>query len=174
VTDKPGSRRQLDELVSALYATLRSIAKRSLGNGRVPQPVSPTDLVHDCYLRLMRVEALGNLGLTDFTALAARAIRNVLVDRAREVAALKRGGHYRRVTLDASRLSLEQDVGLLDLDIALQKLALLDERQSRVVELRFFGGLSYEEIAHVLGCSARTVTKEWAMAKAWLHRELTA
>ena len=110
------------------------------GGGRGRRSVSPTELVHDCYLKLARARALGSLERTEFVALASRAIRNVLVDRARELRALKREGPNRRVTLEGASLPLEQEVDLLDLDVALQKLALLDERQSRVVEMRFFGG----------------------------------
>jgi RNA polymerase sigma factor (TIGR02999 family) len=160
-------------VVSALYSTLRVIAGRALRGGRGRRSVSPTELVHDCYLKLARARALGSLERTEFVALASRAIRNVLVDRARELRALKREGPNRRVTLDGASLPLEGEVDLLDLDVALQKLALLDERQSKVVEMRFFGGLTHEEIAKILGCSPRTVNSEWAMAKAWLHRELT-
>jgi RNA polymerase sigma factor (TIGR02999 family) len=129
--------------------------------------------VNECYLKLTRAQALKSLSRTEFVALACRAMRNVLIDRAREQSAQKRGGGQGRVTLKGLSENPKEEVDLLELDVALQKLALLDERQGRVVELRFFGGLTHEEIAEVLGCSPRTVNAEWALAKAWLHKELT-
>jgi len=165
------SRERLDELVAQLYSTLRQVAGRALERGK-RSSISPTDIVHDCYVKLARAKAMKDLSPTEFVALASRAMRNVLVDRAREQGAVKRGGRAKRVTLSGASLAQDEEVDLLKLDVALHKLALLDERQSRVVELRFFGGLSHEEIGRLLGCSERTVTSEWAMAKAWLHREL--
>lgn len=172
MTDRHGPRERLDDLVGSLYATLRQIAGRALQENAGRRSISPTDLVHDCYVKLARAKAMKDLRPTEFVALASRALRNVLVDRARERGALKRGGRMLRVTLDGTALASNEEIDLLQLDLALQKLALLDERQSRIVELRFFGGLSQEEIARLLKCSERTVTSEWAMAKAWLHREL--
>jgi RNA polymerase sigma factor (TIGR02999 family) len=172
LTDRPNHRERLDELVASLYATLRELAGRAIEKNGGRRSLSPTDLVHDCYVKLARARAMKDLRPTEFVALASRAIRNVLVDRARERGALKRGGRLQRVTLNGGALVLDEEVDLLRLDVALQKLALLDERQSRVVELRFFGGLSHGEIGRILKCSERTVTSEWAMAKAWLHREL--
>ena len=171
MTDRPRSREHLDELVASLYSTLRELAGRALEHGG-RRSISPTDLVHDCYVKLARAKAMKDLRQTEFVALASRAIRNVLVDRARERGAVKRGGRLQRVTLSGAALAEDEEIDLLRLDVALQKLALLDERQARVVELRFFGGLSHEEIARIVKCSERTVTSEWAMAKAWLHREL--
>ena len=172
MSDKNSPRDRLDELVASLYTVLREIAGRTLRDGAGRRSISPTDLVHECYVKLARARALQDMRPTEFVALASRAIRNILVDRARERGAEKRGGRAKRVTLDGDKLALEREVDLLDLDVALQKLALLDERQSRVVELRFFGGLTHEEIARLLECSPRTVNTEWAMARAWLHREL--
>lgn len=171
MTDRQSPRERLDELVASLYSTLHEIAQRTLEkNGR--RSISPTDIVHDCYVKLARANAMKDLRPTEFVALASRAIRNVLVDRARERGALKRGGRFKRVTLDGASFAMDQEVDLLRLDVALQKLALADERQAKVVELRYFGGLSHEEIARLLGCSERTITSEWRMARAWLHREL--
>jgi len=172
LTDRPRPREQLDDLVASLYTTLRDIAGRTLERDAGRRSISPTDLVHECYVKLARAKAMKDLRPTEFVALASRAIRNVLVDRAREKGAVKRGGRLKRVTLNGASLALDEEVDLLRLDVALHKLALLDERQSRVVELRFFGGLSHEEIGRLLKCSERTVTSEWSMAKAWLHREL--
>ena len=172
MSERDGHRERLDELVASLYTVLRGIAGRALRAGAGRHLISPTDLVHECYVKLARARALGNLRPTEFIALASRAIRNVLVDRAREDGALKRGGRQKRVTLAGQNLALDEEVDLLQLDVALQKLSLLGERQSRVVELRFFGGLTHAEIARLLRCSPRTVNSEWAMARAWLHREL--
>ena len=168
---RSNTRRDLDQLVSTLYSTLRSTAAREMGGNVERKSISPTDLVNECYLKLARAHAVGDLSRTEFVALACRVMRNVLVDRVRHQRAVKRGGRHGRVTLAGARMQTEE-VDLLDLDLALQKLALLDERQSRVVELRFFGGLTHEEIGTLLDCSARTVNTEWALAKAWLHREL--
>jgi RNA polymerase sigma factor (TIGR02999 family) len=172
LTDRPSQRDHLDGLVETLYSTLRDLAARVLERNAGRRSISPTDLVHDCYLKLARAKAMKDLRPTEFVALASRAIRNVLVDRAREGGAVKRGGRLRRVTLNGASLAIDGEVDLLRLDVALQKLALIDERQFRVVELRFFGGLSHEDIGRILECSARTINSEWAMAKAWLHREL--
>jgi len=168
----PEPRDRLDELVSSLYSKLREVAGRTLREAAGRRSISPTDLVHECYVKLARAHSLRSLEPTEFVALASRAIRNVLVDRAREAAAQKRGGRFQRVTLDGGALAPSRDLDLLGLDAALQKLAQIDERQARVVELRFFGGLTHPEIARLLRCSTRTVNSEWAMARAWLHREL--
>jgi DNA-directed RNA polymerase specialized sigma24 family protein len=143
------------------YGGLGHLDARS---GREEQRLKEVDLA--------RAKAMKDLRPTEFVALASRAIRNVLVDRAREGGAVKRGGRLRRVTLNGASLAIDGEVDLLRLDVALQKLALIDERQFRVVELRFFGGLSHEDIGRILECSARTINSEWAMAKTWLHREL--
>ena len=172
MTDRPSPREHLDELVGSLYSTLREIAGRALEKNAGRRSISPTDIVHECYVKLARAKAMRNLRPTEFVALASRAIRNVLVDRAREQGAVKRGGRLKRVTLSGAALAPDEEVDLLRLDVALQKLALVDERQAKVVEMRYFGGLSHEEIGRLLGCSERTVTSEWRMAKAWLHREL--
>jgi len=168
-----GSRKDLDGLVEALYSTLHKIATREVGPAGM-RVIEPTELVHECYLKLARTGAK-LLSREQFVALAARAIRTLLVDRARELKTLKRGGDLRVLTLVGDALDASDgrsEVDLLALDVALEKLAQLDERQSRVVELRFFGGLTHEEIGRVVEVSPRTVNGDWAMARAWLHREL--
>lgn len=170
--DEPPPERPLEELVESMYAELRRIAQLHLRRSPAGE-VDPTDIVHECYVRLARSEGLGQLGRTDFLALAASVIRNVLVDLARERNAVKRGRGWRRISLHAElRAGKEEDVDLIDLDAALRKLALLDLRHARIVELRFFAGLSEAETAEVLAISRRSVGAEWALARAWLMREL--
>ena len=165
--------RSMDELVAEMYTTLRELADRALGRGRAVT-FDATDLVHECYIKLSRVSAYQGLERVEFVALAATVIRNELVDRARRRGAKKRGGDRDRVTLsDQVALGDELPIDLLDLDSALQKLHGLDERQARIVELRFFGGLSNEEAAEILGVKPRLVADEWTMARAWLKRELS-
>jgi RNA polymerase sigma factor (TIGR02999 family) len=163
----------MDALVAEMYATLREIAERALGRGR-GLTLDATELVHECYIKLSRVSEYEGLPRHEFVALAATVIRNELVDRARRRGAKKRGGDRDRVTLhEASAGGPDASVDLLDLDAALDKLRALDERQARIVELRFFGGLSNEEAAEVLAVKPRLVADEWTMARAWLRRELS-
>lgn len=172
-TDDDGKDREnLDARMSVLYDALRQVARRAVKSRAGHRLVDPTELVHDCYLKLARSHGLGDLPRAEFLALAATAIRTVLVDHAREVATLKRGGAMRRVTLDGKTLVERESVDLIGLEEALVRLADLDSRMARVVELRFFGGLDVREVASVLGIPPRTVEHEWAMARAWLHREL--
>ena len=166
------ARDHLDEEVTGLYATLRSLARRAVRGRTGKRLIEPTDLVHECYLKLARQKSLGNLSRPEFLALAATAIRTVLVDHARELQTLKRGAGYRRVTLDARNLVERSELDLLGLDAALTKLAALDPRMARVVELRFFAGLEIREVAKALDVSPRTVDSDWSLARAWLHREL--
>lgn len=172
MSDHVSDRRAFDELMADLYERLRKLAKGALRYRGGHAIVSPTELVNDCYIELANNGTAATLDRTELMAFAARAIRSILVDHVRKAAALKRGGGLRRVTLSSEALSPNVEVDLLKLDVAFERLAGLDERQSRVVELRFLGGLTHEGIAQVLGCSPRTVNKEWAMARAWLHREL--
>jgi len=165
--------RSTDQLMTELYGTLRELADRALGRGR-GQTVDATDLVHECYIKLSRASEYQGLERVEFVALAATVIRNELVDRARRRSAKKRGGDVVRVTLhDEAVVDDTPAVDVLDLDTALKALAALDARQARIVELRFFGGLTNEEAAAVMGLKPRLVADEWAMARAWLKRELS-
>jgi RNA polymerase sigma factor (TIGR02999 family) len=158
----------MDELVSEMYSTLRELADKTLGRGK-GLTIDATDLVHECYIKLSRATEYQGL-----ERLAATVIRNELVDRARRRGAKKRGGDRDRITLhEEAALDESPPVDLLDLDSALEKLKQLDERQARIVELRFFGGLSNEEAAEILGVKPRLVADEWTMARAWLKRELS-
>jgi RNA polymerase sigma factor (TIGR02999 family) len=170
--ETPG-RAALDELVPDLYRELRRMAQWRLG-GR-DQTLQATALVHEAYLKLVDQSQVGWQGRTHFMALAAKVMRNVLIDHARERGAQKRGGDWQRVTLNPGGEPALPDMDvdqLLGLHIALERLAEHDERQARVVELRFFGGLNVEEVAAALGVSKRTAEGYWTHARAWLRREL--
>lgn len=165
--------RSMDQLVAEMYATLRGLADRALGRAAA-MTFDATDLVHECYIKLSRMEKYQGLQRVEFVSLAATVIRNELVDRVRRRTAKKRGGDRLRVTLhDELAVRREAELDLLDLDEGLQKLSKLDPRQARIVELRFFGGLSNEEVAEVLEMKPRAVADEWTAARVWLKRELS-
>jgi RNA polymerase sigma-70 factor (ECF subfamily) len=165
--------RSMDQLVAEMYATLRGVADRALGRSGA-MTFDATDLVHECYLKLSRMEEYRGIQRVEFVSLAATVIRNELVDRVRRRSAKKRGGDRVRVTLHEDLAVRPQaEIDLLDLDEGLQKLAGLDERQARIVELRFFGGLTNEEVAQILGLKPRAVADEWTAARVWLKRELS-
>jgi RNA polymerase sigma factor (TIGR02999 family) len=166
----------VDSVFPIVYAELRRLADRHLAQESPGHTLSPTALVHEVYLRLAGDADASWQGRAHFFGVASRAMRQVLVDHARRRRASKRGGEWNRVTLhtDATpagaQVSLEFE--LLDVHDALERLASLDERTARVVELRFFGGLTLEEVAEVLGVSRRTAAEDWSLARAWLAREL--
>lgn len=163
----------LDALLPVVYDELHALAGRYLRHERPDHTLQPTALVHEAYMRLSEQRQVDWRDRAQFFGVAAQMMRRILVNYAEARNAAKRGGHVARVTLDES-LSWEggREVDLVSLDEALTALALLDARQARVVELRFFAGLSIEETAEVLNISAATVKREWSMAKAWLRREL--
>lgn len=157
----------------ALYDNLRGLARGQVGNGRDRASLEPTELVHECFLRLSRAAEFEFLGRGEFLALASKVLRQVLSDHARAQNRLKRGEGWQRVTLHGALLADRgTDIDLVDLDDALTALAQLDPRQARIVELRFLGGLQMDEIASLLGVPRPTVEDDWAMARAWLRREL--
>ena len=165
-----------DRLLVLVYDQLRGLAASYLRAERPGHTLQPTALVHEAFLRLHAGRPVRYESRTHFFAVAARAMRNVLVDHARRRAAAKRGGDAERVTLDDG-LELggpagAQPIDLLALEEAMERLEQLDARQARVVELRFFGGLTIDEAARVLGVSTDTVEDDWAMARAWLARTL--
>jgi RNA polymerase sigma-70 factor, ECF subfamily len=171
--DESRPARSMDALVSDLYTSLREIADRAIGQGR-GLTFDATDIVHECYIKLSQAREYQGLQRGEFVALAATVIRNELVDRARRRGAKKRGGDRDRITLrDEAAVGEIPPIDLLDLDAALEKLKVLDERQARIVELRFFGGLSNEEAAEILSLKPRLVADEWTMARVWLKRELS-
>ncbi len=168
---EPGAR---DQLMLVVYEELRRRAAARLrreGRGHVLQP---TALVHEAYLRLVNQRQADWQNRAHFFAVASEMMRRILVDHARRRKMVKRSGGWARVTVDdAVAQSDPPDVDLLDLDMALSELASFDARKSRVAELRFFGGLSLDEIAHALGASRATVEREWQAARAWLYRRMT-
>ena len=164
----------LEKLVPLVYSELRRLAARYVRRERPGQSVQATALVHEVYLRLLKDDDLSFQNRAHFLGIAARSMRQILVEHARARDAAKRGGQRRRITLDEAVAAGEPpDVDLLALDEALERLAQRDGQQSRIVELRFFGGLTNEETAEALGISPATVKRAWAVARAWLFRELT-
>lgn len=165
----------VDEFVPVLYAELRRVAARALRRERPGQTLQPTALVHEAYLRLLKDDTLTFENRSHFLAIAARSMRQILVERARARGARKRGGGRRQVTLDEGvAAGRPRAVELLALDEALERLHVIDPAQAQIVELRFFGGLTNEEAAAALGVSPATVKRGWAVARAWLYRELSA
>ena len=168
-----GDRSALDRLIPLVERELHQLAHRYLSRERPGHTLQTTALVNEAYLRLVDQRRTRFESRTHFFAIAAQIMRRILVNHARDRAAEKRGGGVRKVSLDdAAVLSDERAEELVALDEALDTLAELDGRKARVVELRYFGGLSVEETAEVLGVHPNTVTREWGQAKAFLHREL--
>ncbi|MCG8403980.1 MAG: sigma-70 family RNA polymerase sigma factor [Phycisphaerales bacterium] len=162
----------VSELLPLVYQELRRVAAGYLRRERAGHTLQPTALVHEAYVKLVNQKEADWKNRAHFLAVAAEAMQRILIDHARKHRAAKRGAD-RQVTLDVdSDVAFKTDVDLLALDEALKKLGKLNERQSRVVELRFFGGMSVEEVAHVLAVSPRTVKGDWRFARAWLQREL--
>lgn len=161
------------ELVTQVYAELRAVAAGFMRRERPGHTLQPTALVHEMYLRLAEQERVRWNGPVHFRAVASLAIRRFLTDHARRCMAEQRGANWSRITLDENRVGFAPDPAtLLAVDEALERLRERDERQARVVELRFFGGLTIDEAAEVLDVSPSTVDGDWRMARAWLRREL--
>jgi RNA polymerase sigma factor (TIGR02999 family) len=169
---RAGDEAALGRLLPLVHQELQRIARRCMRGERQGQSLQATALVNEAYLRLVDIDQVNWQNRTHFLAMAARLMRRVLVDRARERRYQKRGGGAVRVSLTDGMQSSETDSDLVRLDDALEALEKLDPRKSRVVELRFFGGLSVEETAEALALSPKTVIRDWKVAKAWLRREL--
>lgn len=168
-----GDRNAVDELMPLVYDELRALARRQR-RGREDGTLQTTALVHEAYLKLSRHSRLVVQDRQHFFALAAKAMRQLIVDHARRRVATKRGGQARLVALDNVDVpAVTRAADIVALDQALERLEDLDEPLSRMVELRFFAGFSVEETAEILGCSPRTVKREWRKARALLHAELT-
>ena len=169
-----GDERALSQLMPLVYNELRRLARGYLRRERPGQTLQPTALVNEAYLRLVKDKKQDWQTRSHFVAIAAISRRQILIERARARGAQKRGGDRARVTLDEGLVAgQERSVDLLAVDAALTRLAAIDFQQARLVELRFFGGLTIEESAEALGISPATVKRHWAMAKAWLQREIT-
>jgi RNA polymerase sigma factor (TIGR02999 family) len=169
-----GDRSALEELMPLVYDELHRMARRYMVREQAAHTLQATALVNEAYLRMVDLRKVQWQNRAHFFAVSAQLMRRILVDFARSRNYQKRGGGRRRVTLDeALKVSPEQDTDLVLLDEALNALAAIDDRKRRVVELRFFGGLTVEETAHVLEVSPDTVMRDWKMAKVWLLREMT-
>lgn len=167
-----GDQAAFERLTPLVYDELRRRARRYLRGERPNHTLRPTALVHEAYLRLVNLDQVDWHDRTHFFALAARQMRRILVDSARARRYQKRGGGAISVTFTEALAVSRSNPDLVALDDALELLTQQDERKGRVVEMRFFGGLTNEEIATVLGISTDTVTRDWQMAKLWLRREL--
>jgi RNA polymerase sigma factor (TIGR02999 family) len=168
-----GDRKALDSLLPLVYKELRRLAHFQLRNERADHTLQSSALVHEAYLRLVGMNAPKWESRTHFFAIAAQLMRQILVDYARRHRAAKRGGSVCKLSLEDALGARQTDVDVIALDDALQALARIDERQSRVVELRFFAGLSLGEISDALGVGPATVQRDWTAARAWLHREIS-
>jgi len=171
---RQGSRGDADRLIALVYEQLRHLAARHMAAERADHTLQPTALAHEAYLRLVHQDQVDWRDRAHFLAIASEMIRRILVDHSRRKGALKRGGERCRVGLDGVEPELPAANGtdLLALDQALEELARLNDRQRRIVEMRFFGGLTIEETAEALGVSPGTVKTDWAMARAWLRQWL--
>jgi RNA polymerase sigma-70 factor (ECF subfamily) len=169
-----GNQQAFDQLVPVVYDELRRIARRYIDRESGGHPLQATALVHEAYIRLIDARQVHWQSRAHFFGVSANLMRRILVDYARSHNYLKRGGRAQHFSLDGDTLlSPERAPDLIALDEALDRLAAVDARKSRVVELRFFGGLTVEETGEVLKLSARTVQSDWSFAKSWLLRELT-
>lgn len=168
-----GEERALDELLPLVYKELRRLAGNYLRRERHELTLQPTALINEVFLRLIDQQEIKWQSRAHFFGIAARLMRRILVDRVRVRQAAKRGGeHYSLSLSKADRIAGQASVDLLALNLALNKLDELDAQQGRIVELRFFGGLTIEESAEVLSVSHATIERQWKVARAWLRREL--
>jgi RNA polymerase sigma factor (TIGR02999 family) len=169
-----GDEAALEELMPIVYKELRQLAESRLRQERFDNTFQPTALVNEAFIRLVDCKDLNWKNRAHFFGVAAQLMRNILVDNARTHLAAKRGGGVYKLSLDdADQLQDKQDLDLVALNDALVSLASVDPRQSRIIELRYFGGLTIEETAEVLRISPTTVKFEWALARAWLLREIS-
>jgi RNA polymerase sigma factor (TIGR02999 family) len=162
----------MERLYALVYEELRRIAHRQLRGERPDHTLGTTGLVHETYLKLIDQTRVEWRDRAHFYRVASWAMRRILVDYARRYGALRRGGGLRRVPLDEESALLEREESLLALDEALERLAAVSKRLSQVVECRYFGGLTEAETAEALGVTTRTVQRDWAKARGWLHLEL--
>jgi len=168
-----GNQEAGEKLVPLVYEELKSLARSYMRRERPDHTLQTTALVHEAYLRMVRQRTVDWQNRSHFFGIAAQLMRRILIDHARGHLRAKRGGAQEILPLDGAIVfSPEHSAELVKLDHALERLSKLDARQSRIVELRFFGGLTVEETAEFLGISPKTVKRDWSVAKAWLHAEL--
>ena len=169
-----GDQAAFDQLIPLVYPELRKLARRYMGRETPEHTLQTSALINEAYLRLVDQQAVEWQDRAHFFAVSARVMRHILIDHARSHRYTKRGGGAQHLQLDdAEAVGYERAVELVALDDALTRLAKLDERKSKIVELRFFGGLSVEETAEVIKVAPVTVMREWRIAKAWLHKEIS-
>jgi len=169
-----GDQRARDELMPLIYNELRRLARSHLRRERINHTLQPTALVHEAFLRLIDQSQVNWRNRAHFFGIAARLMRQILINHAEARRAAKRGGEAERISLnDVDQFTVEQGLDLAPLHEALNRLEQIDPPQSRIVELRYFSGLTIEEIAEVMGISTATVKREWSTARAWLRRELS-
>jgi len=172
---RAGDSSALANVFPLIYDELRRLARLQLQREPDGHTLSPTALVHEAYMRLIDYSRIEWTGRAHFLAVAATAMRRILVDHARGHRSVKRGGMLRRVSIDSVELGTEDRAELLiAIDDALGRLKEVDARQAQVVECRFFGGMTEEETAEALGIGLRTAKRDWAKAKSWLHKEIAA
>ena len=170
-----GDEDALETLMPLIYRSLQQIARTHLNRERGPHTLQTTALVHEAYLKMVGQHSVHWKNRSHFFAIASQAMRRILIDHARKKIADKRGGEVARISLEEIDVgSVGSDQNLIALDEALTDLEKMDPQQSRIIELRYFGGLTVEETAEVLQISPRTVAREWAMARAWLYGRLSA
>jgi RNA polymerase sigma factor (TIGR02999 family) len=168
-----GDRKALDEMLPLVYDELHRLAEHYLGAERDGHTLQPTALVHEAYMRLVNQRAVDWRNRAQFMGVAAGIMRRILINYARDREAGKRGGKREQISLSLVEASMASpDVELTDLEDALQRLSIMDARKAKVVELKFFGGLTMDEIAEVVGISRATVEREWSFARAWLFNAL--
>jgi RNA polymerase sigma factor (TIGR02999 family) len=167
-----GDRSAFDKLAPLVCAELHHLARRYMRRERPNHTLQTTALVNEAYVRLIDQRDVRWQNRAHFFAIAAQMMRRILIDHARKHVSAKGGGTGKLSLEEVAVLSDERAAELVALDEALESLAKIDERKSKIVEMRFFGGLSVEEIAHIIGVSPDTITREWRRAKAWLHREI--
>jgi RNA polymerase sigma-70 factor (ECF subfamily) len=171
---REGDREAEAELIPLVYSELRRVASLCLNRERGDHTLQPTALVHEVFLRLTNNDQPQWQNRAHFFGVAARLMRQILVDYARRHRTRKRGGELQKLPLDeVLAFTPDKSTELIMLDQALERLSEFDGRQARIVEMKFFGGLSMQEIAAVLDISTKTATRDWTMARAWLHREIT-
>jgi len=175
VRARSGDSSALADVFPVIYDELRRLARQQLQREPDGHTLSPTALVHEAYMRLIDYSRVEWTGRSHFLAVASTAMRRILVDHARGHRSIKRGGALRHVPIDSVEIGTEDRAELLvAIDEALDRLTAIDPRQARVVECRFFGGMTEEETAEALGIGLRTAKRDWAKAKSWLHKEIAA